>query len=164
MSLINDALKRARESQKKYSPRNAAPLMPAERESRPVMSWLLPGLIILLIIVACFFIGLAMASRTVAKIVVGPDISSPTQQVESVPEPLLAPPAEIGAAAITNNLPKPTRVQGIGYDPVHPWAIISGRTVYLGDEVDGMRVTAISRNSITLAGNGQTNMLVLGQQ
>jgi hypothetical protein len=164
MSLINDALKRAREAQQKNSPRNTAPLTPADRESRPVMSWLLPGLIILLIIVACFFIGLAMANRTVTKIVVAPDIASPTQQVESAPEPVLPPPAVIGVAALTNNLPKPTRVQGIGYDPVHPWAIISGHTVYLGDDVDGMRVTAISRSSITLVGNGQTNTLVLGQQ
>jgi hypothetical protein len=162
MSLINDALKRARESQQKNSPRNAAPLTPAERESRPGTNRLLPGLIILLIVVACFFIGLAMANRTVKKIVAAPDISA-TQQVESAAEPVLPPPAEIGAAAITNNQPKPTRVQGIGYDPVHPWAIISGHTVFLGDDVDGQRVTAISRSSITLVGNGQTNTLVLGE-
>jgi hypothetical protein len=163
MSLINDALKRARESQQKNSPHNASPLTPAERESQSAMNRFLPWLIILLIIFACFFIGLAMANHTVTKIVVAPDISA-TQQVESVPEPVLPPPAVIGAAAITNNLPKPTRVQGIGYDPVHPWAIIDGHTVYPGDKVDGMRVTAISRDSITLAGNGQTNTLILGQQ
>jgi hypothetical protein len=166
MSLINDALKRARESQQKNSPRNAIPLIPGAIEPRSVTSWLLPLLIILLIIAACFFIGLAMANRTVTKIVVAPDISAPTpvptQQVESVPEPV-PPPAEIVVAAITNNQPDPVRVQGIGYDPVHPWAIINGHTVYLGDKVDGMRVTTISRDSITLAGNGQTNTLLLGQ-
>jgi hypothetical protein len=163
MSLINDALKRAKEAQRKNPPPGAPPLTPYNaRENERDLSWVLPVLIIFLIIVAFFFIVLAFAHHAVRKIVNAPDAAA-TQQVETVVAPAPPPPV-IGPAALTNgNRPPATRVQGIFYDPVHPCAIISGRTVYLGDDVDGMRVTAIARNSITLVGKGQTNTLVVGQ-
>ena len=69
-----------------------------------------------------------------------------------------------GPGDINTDVSKPTMVQGIVYDPAHPWAIVNGKTVYVGDSVEGMRVTAISRNSITLVGNGRTNRLIVGQQ
>jgi hypothetical protein len=168
MSLINDALKRARESQRKnptsVDTRASGPAPVVARKKERDLEWVLPVVIVLLIIVAFFFIMLAMIHHSVKKMAVVPE-NSETQQVEAAapatpPEPL----PEIGPAALIGNSPKPTRVQGIGYDPVHPWAIISGHTVYVGDDVDGMRVTAISRNSITLVGNGKTNTLVVGQQ
>jgi hypothetical protein len=168
MSLINDALKRARESQRKNPPPVVPPLMPAAPRSRGGdIGWIFPAVIFLLIVVAFFFITLAMARHTVKKIINAPEVSA-TQEVETVEAaaaPVLAPvPAVIGVAAISNlNPAAPVRLQGIFYDPVHPSAIISGRTVFPGDLLDGMRVTAISRSSITLAGNGQTNTLVVGQ-
>ena len=55
-------------------------------------------------------------------------------------------------------------LQGVVNDPAHPWAIVNGKTVYLGDKVNGMRVTLISRSSITLTGGqGQTTTIFVGQ-
>jgi hypothetical protein len=176
MSLINDALKRAQEAQQKNTPPVAmstpvrpTPVRPMKiRRNRRNWGWILPVLITLLILTAFFFIGLAMAKRTVKTIVATPEIS-PTQQVETVvaapvPSAPAPPPEVIGpAAAINTEAPEPPRIQGIAYDPVHPWAIVSGKTVYVGDSVNGMRVAEIARNSITLVGNGQTNKLYVGQ-
>jgi hypothetical protein len=167
MSLINDALKRAKEAQRKNIPSGVSPMRPIEvkREKRD-LSWILPVVIILLILTAIFFIGLAMAKHTFKNIVAAPEIST-TQQVEAViapaPNPPTPPPVIGPAAIISTDVPTQTRVQGIFNDPVHPWAIVSGRTVYIGDDVNGMRVTAISRNSVTFTGKGQTNTLIVGQ-
>jgi hypothetical protein len=165
MSMINDALKRAKESQRKNNPSGGAPLRPIEvREEERNYNWILPAIIVLLIVVAVFFIALSVSTHKVKAIIAAPEIST-TQQVE--PAPVTAtpvpPPGVIGPAAIINDVPKQVRVQGIFYDPVRPWAIVGGKTVYVGDDVDGMRVAEILRNSITLAGNGQTNKLLVGQ-
>jgi hypothetical protein len=163
MSLINDALKRAREAQRKNQPPGATPVRPMEvREEERDYRWILPVIVILLIVVAVFFIALSAINHTVKTIIAKPDVS-PTQPVEPVRTPV-PPPDVIGPAAISNDIPKPTRVQGIFYDSARPWAIISGKTVYVGDSVDGMRVAEILRNSITLIGNGLTNKLLVGQQ
>ena len=164
MSLINDALKRAREAQRKNPPTSVPPMAPfVAREKSRDPGWVLPAVIILLIVVAFFFIALAMAHHSVKKIVNAPEIST-TQPVEEASVPAIPPPPPdlIGPAALTNGPPPPPRVQGIFYDPVHPSAIISGRTIFPGDMVDGMRLTKISRTSITLVGHGKTNILVVG--
>jgi hypothetical protein len=165
MSLINDALKRAKEAQRKNLPPAPAPAPPPlyrSRERNRPPGRLIPAIIIFLIIVAFFFVALAFEHHAVKNIVNTPEPLS-TQDVETAVAPA-PPPAVIGAAAISNLNSTPlARVQGIFYDPVHPSAIISGRTVFPGDAVDGMRVAAISRNAITLVGNGRTNTLVVGQ-
>jgi hypothetical protein len=164
MSLINDALRRAKESQRKNNPSGAAPLSPIPaRDEEQDFSWILPVIIVLLIVVAVFFIAKSTARHAEKKIIAAPD-NSTTQQVESVRAPA-PPPVVIGPAAIVAPPPEPTtRIQGIAYDSVHPWAIVSGKTVYVGDSVEGMVVTEIARNSITLTGKGQTNKLYVGQQ
>jgi hypothetical protein len=171
MSLINDALKRARDLHQKNPP-PAPPLVPVEpkmRRRRRDGNWFLPALIFLLIITAFFFFTLAMEKRTVSKIVNAPEISA-TQQVESASEtpnpPLVPLPAEIGPAAITSAVaapPESPHVQGIFYDPVHPSAIIDGKTVSPGSVMNGMRVIKILRDSVTLIGNGKTNTLIVGE-
>jgi hypothetical protein len=166
MSLINDALKRAKAAQQKNIPSGVTPMRPIEstRKERD-FNLFVPVMIILLIVTAIFCVGLALAKHTARQIVIAPAISTPPQ-VEAVAAPAAPapPPDVIGPGAINTDAPKPTRIQGIVSDPVHPWAIISGKTVYVGDLVEGMRVTAISRNAITLVGNGRTNRLVVGQQ
>ena len=153
MSLINDALKRARESQQNDPPRGATPLMPVEHKERG-FNWILPALVILLIIAACFFIGLSLAKRTVANIADTPEAPA-TQQVESAPVTLLKAPMNIDAPAPV--IVAPIKVQGIMYDLVRPWAIVDGKTVYVGDRVGDSRVKAISKSTITLEGPGGTN-------
>jgi hypothetical protein len=163
MSKINDALKRAKNAQRQNLPSGVRPMRPIEekKEARD-LSWILPVVVILLIVVAVFFIALSLAKRTANSIVTAPEAPS-TQEVETVVAPPSLPPPVIGPAAINTAPPAPAKIQGIAYDPVHPWAIISGKTVYVGDAVDGMTVLAIAKNSVTLAGNGQTNKLYVGQ-
>jgi hypothetical protein len=163
MSQINDALKRAKNAQQKNSPHSGVtPMRPIEpKNEERDYTWVLPIVIILLIVIAVFFIAMSLAKHAVKNIVAAPDIAA-TQQVETVAAPM-PPPAVIGPGAINTSPPTPTQIQGIVYDPVHPWAIVSGKTVYVGDSVNGMRVMEIARNFIMIAGNGQTNKLYVGQ-
>jgi hypothetical protein len=161
MSLINDALKRARQHQKN-PPSGGPPLTPVEPEKPGSASeWILPTVIVFLIVAACFFIGLALAKRTVSKIVAAPEPAT-AQQVEAVPIPPVMPaPTNIEPEIPA---PAPPKVQGIVYDPVRPWAIVDGRTVFIGDRVREFRVKEIAKNTITLeTTNGSQKKLGLGQ-
>ena len=89
-----------------------------------------------------------------------------SEAVSAVPLVKNAPIAPVAAAStVATNppAPKPLRLQGIAYDAVHPSAIIGGKAVSVGSLVDGMHVTAISANSVTLAGDGHTKTLVVGE-
>jgi hypothetical protein len=166
MSQINDALKRAKNAQQKNTPYSGVtPMRPIEpRKEERDYSWILPVVIIVVVAIAVFFIAMFLARHTVRNIVAAPE-NSGTQSVENVvaPSPRLPTPAVIGPGAIATSTPAPTQVQGIVYDPVHPWAIVSGKTVYVGDSVNGMRVTEIARNFLMLVGDGKTNRLYVGQ-
>ncbi len=59
--------------------------------------------------------------------------------------------------------PAPLKLQGIFYRPDRPAAVISGKTLFIGDRVGEFRVVAISQASVTVAGAGQTNVLSLEQ-
>jgi hypothetical protein len=58
--------------------------------------------------------------------------------------------------------PKPTvlRLQSIIYG-TRPSAMIAGKFLFVGDSIQGHKVIAIGRETVTLAGNGQTNVLSL---
>ena len=164
MSLINDALNRAREA-KPRSLSGLTPITPAESQSRAGASWLLPLLVVLLLVAACFLIGLVMARRTVTRIANKPEPAA-TKPGEPVAAPVAPPPAVSAAssAAVSNAVPVPSplRLQGIVADPVHPWAILNGKTVYPGSRVDELVVKDISKNTLTLeAADGSRQQLVL---
>jgi hypothetical protein len=53
------------------------------------------------------------------------------------------------------------RLQAIVFHPTRPSAIVTGRSVFVGDRVGEFRVVAIHRESVMLAGAGQTNVLTL---
>lgn len=57
--------------------------------------------------------------------------------------------------------PAPLRLQSIIFNPARPSAMISGKFVMIGDKVQGFRVTAMDQETVTLVGNGQTNILSL---
>jgi hypothetical protein len=59
--------------------------------------------------------------------------------------------------------PAPPRLQGIIFSPVRPSAVINGKTLFLGDRFGDQRVLAIDKESATLVGGGQTNVLTLEQ-
>lgn len=152
MSLINDALKRARQ-QTGGSPGNTKPPLPSIAPKDPAdrEKSILTGVIIFLVIAACFLIGLALAHHTVTKIVAEsqlPDVAAtqPAVAVSILPTNTSA--ASAADADVFSNLPK---LQGIFYDPVYPAAIVDGKTVHVGDVAGSYRVKAISKFTITLA-------------
>jgi hypothetical protein len=185
MSLINDALKRAKESQRNDTPSGVSPMRPVETHCpERDFNFVLPVVIIFLIITALVLIGWALAGHAhkipAEKLVAAPVVVPKPEVVAAVPPvtnaaaPAVSAPvvAAVSAAppvAATNSVvtgpppPKPLRLQGIAYDAVHPSAIIGGKAVYVGNLVDGMRVTAILPDSVTLAGDGHTKTLVVGQ-
>jgi hypothetical protein len=162
-------------------------------EERPRAGRLLAIVVIILLSGAFAFIGLAMTGRLAKRNGTGPQVAPPSQPVAAatpvaavvpvvpsqpalaastptpapVPAPAPAPKPVVEATVVVPPpplvLPDTLHVQGIAYDPVRPWAIISGRTVYVGEMVKGVRVMAITRNSVTFGSNGQTNLLYVGQ-
>jgi hypothetical protein len=98
-----------------------------------------------------------------------------------VPEPAPAPPA--AKPAVTTAAPPPPRADppapaptptseprpfpalklvGLSYHPTRGSALINGKFVFVGDRVEGARVTQISRDGVTLEFEGQTRTLSVG--
>ena len=55
------------------------------------------------------------------------------------------------------------KLQGISFNPARPCALVSGKTVYVGDTVGGFSVTQITMESVTLVSTLATNVLSLSQ-
>jgi hypothetical protein len=79
-----------------------------------------------------------------------------------------ASPAATASIAPTNALAveaKPVfpsvRLQGIFFQASRPSALINAKTVFIGDKVATAKVTAITRDSVTLQWNGETKVLTL---
>jgi hypothetical protein len=175
MSLINDALKRARQQSQQKNPPGGPPLFPAEIRTRRGTGWFLPGVIVALVVAAGIFIAMALAKRTPPPAAGAQEISA-TQQIESISVPPSNPPSNpptavyfTNAESISNSVPPPPpppepKLQGIVYDPARPWAIVSGKTVYVGDHVLDFRVKEITRNTVTLQNaDGSEKKLVMSQ-
>jgi hypothetical protein len=209
MSLINDALKRAKQAQQNAPPPPVLQLRPIDpapaSSSRKIAGWLLAGAVALVAITALLFVGRAFQTGSSPQVV-----RAKTQPAvaEAAPRPVATPPAAPSVAPVapapvspsaaeeakpaqalpaapltpfteTNRsteaakaaLPKapaveappPLRLQAIIFNPRHPSALISGRTVFLGDKFGDLRVTRISQTSVLLTGPGRTNLLELPQ-
>ncbi|HXG47538.1 MAG TPA: response regulator [Methylomirabilota bacterium] len=76
------------------------------------------------------------------------------QDVETSPSPAAPVPPAPGAAA-------ELKLQGIFYRKSNPTAMINGQTVQRGGEIEGARVIAIDRQSVTLQRGGQVLVLHL---
>lgn len=186
MSLINDALKRAQESQKK-TPSGVAPLRPVESDSRGI-GWILPASVILLLAMAGIFIVLALhKNKTPAPVVARPpEVSAPQpaviapapEQNISAPQPASIVPiapapesnapaaviAETNAPAVSAAAPDWPKVQGIIFDANRPVAIVNGKMVSAGDRAGDFQITEITKNSVTFeAADGSKKTLGLGQ-
>lgn len=98
----------------------------------------------------------------------------PPAPMAEVPAPVAStPPASPVAVAVPNvpvTAPTPApapvkpqfpevKLQGIFYLSTRPSALISGKTVFIGDQVQGTRVVTIERRSVTLEFDGQTKVL-----
>lgn len=192
MSLINDALKQAKESQQR------APLPPTQGpQFRPVepaqlarhgLGLMVPVGLALLALLALFFVwqmaqngGLnkSVEARAQSPAAQTPPHASaplvpaaPAAPVSPAPAPASPALANGAAEAGTNAAvvadpeppkPAPLKLQAILYNPAHPSALISGKTLFLGDRIGEFRLVTMDRESATLVGAGQTNVLSLDQ-
>ena len=174
MSLINDALKRAKHSQQQQ-PAPAPPLMPAlpvHSESHGGANWLFAVLIVALIVVSCFLILLAVGPRK--QIAHSAPPAAPAQYAQTAPPSSVLPKAAVtpppAAIAPTQTVavvappPPALKVQGIFYNSARPQAIVNGQTVYIGDDVNGFRVKQISKDEVSFtAPDGSEKTLALGE-
>jgi hypothetical protein len=55
------------------------------------------------------------------------------------------------------------RLQGISFNPSAPSAVVNGRVLYLGDTVNGFRLTAISPVAVTLERGTESLVLDLSR-
>jgi len=144
MSLINDALKRAKQAPPRNTPTSVPPLRPVAEESSWFPGWLIPLVLILLIFAGIFFMGWSVSHRAVRNIVTAP---ATNQEVAIVPLPVAAPRAEPPAPVAPPNLPE---LQGIFYSPTMPSAIVDGKTIRPGDHFKQYRVKEITKYTVTL--------------
>lgn len=91
---------------------------------------------------------------------------TPAVTAKPVEEPKPQPEAAAPAAAAPASEPAapklpPLALQGVVYSRTRPSAVINGKTVFVGERIREYRVIAITPETATLVGNGQTNVLML---
>jgi hypothetical protein len=184
MSLINDALKRARQAQQPHAPDapqlrvQFRPVEPAQQpKKKNTAVWTA------VVVVAVLAIGFVFRQLTRENSSSAPKeakareivpVNPITQETATPAAPTNAPiPNASELASHDTGTPAPVvdeapakpapKLQAVVFDPRRPSAIISGKSVFVGDRVGDLRVVAITRESVTLVGGGQTNLLVLGE-
>ena len=196
MSLINDALKRAKQAhEKQAAPIRSAPLhtpQPAAPSSTISQPLLVGGILILLffvvLIAGVILLRSGHTTQTPVVIAAAPNQTPPPTPVpqQTIPPPAPTPavvspatvaepptpapePAEVTSPqpqVVAAPAPEPppfpdVRLQGILYDPSKPAAIINGRTLFLGERFNNIRVTAITKETATVVWNNQTKVLTM---
>ncbi|HEX7570605.1 MAG TPA: hypothetical protein VF492_08880, partial [Verrucomicrobiae bacterium] len=122
MSLINDALKQARQAPSRDPQRPLPPLPPAA-EPTPVSAWLVPAIALFLIFAVVIYIGWFMAQRSVNNVV-----KAATAAVVATPAV-----AEVAPPVVENSPPPPPpllpenpenspKLQGVFYSATAPAA------------------------------------------
>jgi hypothetical protein len=210
MSLINDALRRAKEAQE-HAPLPKSrdlpfrPLEPAHHSARRGLGLLLPVALASVALLSLLFVwqwskmssggtptevnaratNVPLATVPTGAIAASP---APVQAAAARPSPDTGAPATLAtdtASAPTDDSiddmqeseandapamsaptpPKnaPLRLQAIVFNPKRPSAMISGKTLFIGDKLDDLRVIAIDKDSASLVGAGRTNILTLSQ-
>jgi hypothetical protein len=149
MSLINDALKQARQAPPRQAPNVVPPLQAVDEEASPVWGWLILALIVLLVVAGIFFIGWSVAHQRVRSIVADADSLVTTQAVAAVPASVVPTPAP---EPVPFNPPDAPVLQGIFYSPTAPSAIVNGKTVRPGSRLDQYLVKEITKYAVTLVG------------
>ena len=177
MSLINEALKRAKQAQQQKPPETPPmqfrPVEPGQQPKKGNLGiWIGVALIALL---AIGFIFRQMSRDNGSN---SPKEAKAREIVPAnpVPHEPIAPPVPTNApvanvsepgtnAPVVDEVPsKPApKLQAVVFDPKRPSAIISGKSLFVGDKWNDLRVVKITRESATLVGAGQTNLLVLGE-
>jgi len=175
MSLINDALKRAKDAQQNSPPSAPAPQLPPAAVAPAEKSGM--GMTVPLIIAVCaigglFFVWQNRQKTAARESAVEPKPAAPIPVV-SQPKPPVQP-AAISMPAPVAPVPKapapvpvasapPLKLQAIFFAPGRSTAIINGKTVRVGNTFRGYRVTAITEASATLVSGTETNVMTLDQ-
>jgi hypothetical protein len=82
---------------------------------------------------------------------------APAQVATPVPQPAPPPPAKPVVAAWPANL----KLMGIFFNEANPRALINGKTLVVGDQIEGIRVSKIERERVTMEWNGQVKELII---
>jgi hypothetical protein len=181
MSLINDALKRAKQAQ------GDAPPPTPELHLRPVepspyrrhgLGLMLPAAFGLVALCVLFLVwersrdSTAVRARQseAAPIAEAPKAQPPKAEVAPPPQPrgtnssgyAAANSGTNGASVVSEpEKPAPLKLQGIVYNPRSPSAVISSKVVFVGDRIRDYKVNAITRDSVTLVSLDQKLVLNL---
>jgi hypothetical protein len=155
MSLINEALKRARTAQ----PTGPAAATAAGPALHPVETggrgrngsiFTLPFVVTLVVMLACVVLWAWYRAGRIELVVRAN--TSPAGTPVTMPAATSSPMATTPAY----------RLEGIFFRPNRPEAVINGQTVYVGSRLDDARVMAIDHASVTIVTSaGQTNLLAL---
>lgn len=180
MSLINDALKRAHESQGK-TPGAPPPLVPVASAPRGGSGMMLPVAIVLLLVGGGILGWLAFGHQSIKQISATVKTAAPVAPVAAavvspLPPPAPAPvvvappsntaiPASSGSNFVEELLPEPwPKVQGIIYTPPQPMAIVNGKMAGVGDRLGHYQVKQITRTEVTFQGDdGSIKRLGVGE-
>ncbi|MHC1764063.1 MAG: hypothetical protein AB9869_07135 [Verrucomicrobiia bacterium] len=220
MSLINEALKRAKQSHGRQvgAPAAGPPLQPVAEVSsvgRPMFAWMVPAAAGASLILGTWFLVLswrpsatatapqslvprmrteaaskrsraaepqasakaAVPARVVSNAVAVP-VASTKETVAEVRPPVAEPPVErvdvrapVAAPTPVKDVAPPVsesvpvapefKLQGIFYRISKASALIDGRTLFVGDEIDGAKVVLIERHSVRLVRDGRSIVLKL---
>ena len=184
MSLINDALKRAKAAQENNPPPSSPQLEFRPAQNPAKRSGLLVPASVTMVVVAGVITwwafnharrenALARVPEPNAAAPGAPETppATPTNAVESpIPAPValavtttMTPGSSTNAPApaVSSEKITPPRLQAVLFNPARPSAIVSGRTVFVGDRVREFRVTRITAESVTLVSPTSTIVLTL---
>ncbi len=194
MSLINEALKRAKQAQQENPP--ALPPLEFHPEEpgqiSPRRTTLLIVGITLVVVMILGMAGmliwyvsqanpasLAVAARTVdgpvppsqsgvkaaaSATVTSPSIAATTTNHSEVSDASNTNRGPVVAEIIAAIQPPALKLQGIFFSPSRPSVVVNGKTIYLGDRVNGFRLIAISPVAATFVSATETNVLSLSGQ
>ncbi|HEX3717879.1 MAG TPA: hypothetical protein VH595_07910 [Verrucomicrobiae bacterium] len=178
MSMINDALKRASQSDKNR-PAQAAlpqPMQPVSRERETRFSWILAAIVVAVL-------GIGLAGWVFWKWWEGNQpavVAAPVQPMQTAvaapppPPPLPTPPAPAivvapaapapvpMAAPVKPSWPIALTVKAIFYNKTSPHALVNGRTVEAGDTIQGVLISRIEADRVLVSWNGESKELLLG--
>jgi len=176
MSLINDALKRAKKAQQENPPPTPPlqfrPVEPAQ-EGHPRSPLIIIGAVLGLTVVVALgglLVWVAAQQRDAglqveAKTVTAPEDPLPAPlRVDSAPTLANSPEEDMTNAlpsVVEPAQPPEPKLQGIFFNPRNPSAVVNGKTVYVGDKVNGLRVFVITPQAVTLGNDTTTNVLSL---
>ena len=185
MSLINDAIKRAGQNPPPTSDpvATAAGMRPVEYQRPSRFPWVVVLAVLAPVFgVAIWFIAkgwqLSQSPRSGANELVanarsqavGPAVTPDPTAAFQVPQAAasLQPGTAVVHTTVVTNVMEPAKpsfpslkLQGIYWRPSRPSAVINSKTVYLGDKVESVRVTAIDHESVTVQWESETKVLTL---